>query len=436
MGLFDWLFGKSQKQKELEEKQKAEEARRQLEQEAERQQRLQAAKREEAKLREKEADQQRKLRAIKALEEQARQQQEAKLQQEKAERERQANILRQQKLDQDKQATQKRQQVLQEAQRQQAEQQRLAEEHRIALLKRRQEEVQRNFCETDTAYCADLNRLYERNQANFKFATIRSLTSDCGVWQELENGVKQLETYEQLNQYIFSYGLMHQAKLQQAYHSIFSTNHLPLIGQTIEIIDYGCGQGIGTICLIDYIKEQTNRNCNIAKVKLIEPSVLALKRAVLNTRYSLKSFDQPENVVAVNKELDDISTQDVETQTNTVKIHIFSNIIDVEDFDLYQLYHKIQSTQTGMNIFMCVSPNIMESRNQRLDRFQQYFVSQSSFAPIASRESDIPNPRNPEKSYKRYERIFKVQLGETATTTAPVILTRSSRFVGDDDLPF
>ena len=85
---------------------------------------------------------------------------------------------------------------------------------------------------------------------------------------------------------------------------------------------------------------------------------------------------------------------------------------------------------------MCVSPNIMESRNQRLDRFQQYFVSQSCFTPIASRESDIPNPRNPEKSYKRYERIFKVQLGESVTTTAPVLLTRSSRFVEDDDLPF
>ena len=433
MGLFDWLFGKSQKQKELEEKQKAEETRRHLEQEA---QRLQAAKREEAKLREKEAEKQQKLRALKALEEQARQQQEAKLQREKLERERQANILRQQKLDEEKQAAEKKQQVLREAQRQQAEQERLAEERRVALLKRQQEEAQRNFCETDTTYCADLNRLYERNPANFKFATIRSLTSDCGVWQELENGVKQLETYEQLNQYIFSYGLMHQAKLQQAYHSIFSNNHLPLSGQPIEIIDYGCGQGIGTICLVDYIKEQTNRNCNIEKVKLIEPSVLALKRAVLNTRYSLKSFNQPENIVAVNKELDDINSQDIDTQANVIKIHIFSNIIDVEDFDLYQLYHKIQSTQTGMNIFMCVSPNIMESRNQRLDRFQQYFVSQSSFTPIASRESDIPNPRNPDKSYKRYERIFKVQLGEIAQTTVPVILTRSSRFIGDDDLPF
>lgn len=436
MGLLDWLFGKSKKQKELEEKQKAEETRRQLEQEAERQQRVQAAKREEAKLREKEAEQQRKLHAIKALEEQARQQQEAQFQQEKAERERQANILRQQKIEQEKQAAQKRQQVLQEEQRQQAEKQRLAEEQRVALLKRQQEEVQRSFCETDTVYCADLNRLYERNPANFKFATIRSLTSDCGVWQELENGVKQLETYEQLNQYIFSYGLMHQAKLKQAYHSIFSNNHLPLSGQPLEIIDYGCGQGIGTVCFVDYIKEQTNRNCNIAKVKLIEPSVLALKRAVLHTRYSLKSFNQPENVFAVNKELDDVSLQDIGTQTDTIKIHIFSNIIDVEDFDIYQLYHKIQSTQTGMNIFTCVSPNIMESRNLRLDRFQQYFVSKSSFAHISSRESDIPNPRNPEKSYKRYERIFKVQLGEVVEATDPVILTRPSRFVENDDLPF
>ena len=263
MGLFDWLFGKSQKQKEFEEKPKAYEVKRQLESETQRAQQLQAA--EEESLWRYEVEQKQKRIEEKELEEKIKKQREAKLQQEQAEQKRQAIILRQQKLDQ-------------EARRQQAERERLAGELRIAsLLKRQQEEVQRNFCETDTTYCANLNRLYERNPTNFKFSTIRSLTKDCGVHHELQRGVKQLDSYEQLSHYIFAFGLMHQAKLQQAYHSVFSNNHLAMNGQSIEIIDYGCGQGIGTICLIDYIKEQTNRNCKIVNVKLIEPSILALR---------------------------------------------------------------------------------------------------------------------------------------------------------------
>ncbi|MCY7359061.1 MAG: hypothetical protein LH609_16700, partial [Rudanella sp.] len=324
-----------------------------------------------------------------------------------------------------------------EAQKQQeAQARRLAEESRIALLKQQQEGGQRNFCETGTSYCFDIQRLYERNPTNFKFPTIRSLTKDCGVHHELKNGVKQLDTYDQLSHYIFAYGLMHQAKLQQAYESIFSNNHLQLTGQRIEIIDYGCGQGIGTICFIDYLKEQTNCNCTITRVKLVEPSVLALKRAVLNISYSLKSINNQENILAINKELNGINQQDIETQNTTTKIHIFSNIIDVEGFDLYQLYHKILATQSAINIFICVSPNIMPSRNQRLDRFQQYFMNHPSFTPIDNRESDIPNPKSPDKSYKRYERLFKVQLGDAIIATNPVILSHSSRFTEDDDLPF
>ena len=202
---------------------------------------------------------------------------------------------------------------------------------------------------------------------------------------------------------------MHQAKLQQAYDAVFSNNHLPLTGQSIEIIDYGCGQGIGTICLIDYIKAKTNCNCTIERVRLIEPSALALKRAFLNVRHSLKSLGQSENVVAVNKEIDNLTSKDIETQHLTTKIHVFSNIIDVEDFELSDLYRNIEITQSGTNIFVCVSPNIMQSRNQRLDRFQGYFVNQKDFTIISGRESDIPNPRNPDKPYRRYERIFKVE---------------------------
>ena len=78
----------------------------------------------------------------------------------------------------------------------------------------------------------------------------------------------------------------------------------------------------------------------------------------------------------------------------------------------------------------------MASCNQRLDRFYRFFGNHNGFTLIANRESDIPNPRNPEKSYKRYERVFKVELSEIANAIEPTNLTHSNHFSEDDDMPF
>ncbi len=307
-----------------------------------------------------------------------------------------------------------------------------AEQQKLLLIKQIEEKKQLQYCEANTKYASTLNNIFQNNPANFNFASIRSICRHHDVWHELENGVAILTTYEQLSQYIFSYGNMHQAKLLQA----FQASNLQLDGQKVEIIDYGCGQGIGTIVMLDYLKQNTAFNFTIDRVKLIEPSELALKRAALNVRLSLKSANQNQNVYAVPKEIDDITLADIETNSQTVKVHIFSNILDVEDFSIYTLFNKIQSSQKGLNYFICVSPNIMQSRNERLDEFQGYFSNAST---ISQRESDIPNRSNSEKPYRRYERIFKVQIGQNATSksvTLPKIKTTTTNNYPLDDLPF
>lgn len=297
------------------------------------------------------------------------------------------------------------------------------ENFKIHLAKKDQQDI---FCEKGTIYCTEISAKYHINSSEFTFNTLRSLSRDHGVYDELERGVAKLDSYEQLSQYIFSFGLMHQAKLQQAFESLFSSSCLTLIGQNIEIIDYGCGQGVGVVCFVDYIKAYTNRNCSITEVKLIEPSELALKRAVLNVRYSLKSFNQSENVFAINKNFDKITQNDLVTQITTTKFHIFSNIIDVEDFNIRYLQEKISVTQQGINFFICVSPNTTQRRNQRLDWFQQQFINKGNVTPISNRETDIPNPRNTARPWKRYERIFKAQLHPQSELEIKY----------DDDLPF
>lgn len=271
--------------------------------------------------------------------------------------------------------------------------------------------IQQSFFETETPYSASIENIFNKNKENFQFDTIRSLSKDYGIFNELNRGVYQLETHELLGQYIFSYGKMHQGKLRQAFQSIFKNDHLQLNGQEIEIIDYGCGQGLGVICFLDYIKFHTNRNCKISKVKLIEPSELALKRAALNTRYVLHSFvDQLQNVYAIQKELDCISQSDLATQPNSIKIHIFSNIIDIECFDILNLTNKIKETQKGLNFFICTSPNIMQSRNKRMDAFQAELATIGIMKEISYRQDSIPNPNLNGKLWTRYERVFKINI--------------------------
>ena len=71
------------------------------------------------------------------------------------------------------------------------------------------------------------------------------------VYKNLERGTKLLETDEELCMYLFSFGNMHQAKIRKA------CNCLPLeqiCSKHFHIIDWGCGQGLASVCLLDILR--------------------------------------------------------------------------------------------------------------------------------------------------------------------------------------
>ncbi len=59
---------------------------------------------------------------------------------------------------------------------------------------------------------------------------------------------------------------------------------------------------------------------------------------------------------------------DVTSKIDTVKLHIFSNILDVAQVDLNSLAVLLKNSQKGANYFICVSPNF-SSAKQRIDKF-------------------------------------------------------------------
>jgi superfamily II DNA helicase RecQ len=183
------------------------------------------------------------------------------------------------------------------------------------------------------------------------------------LWRELTRGTALLNTHNHLCQYLFSFGNMHKAKLIDAFTNLPSET----FDKEIEIIDWGCGQGIGTILLFDFIRNKgiTNR---IRKITLIEPSKEALNRANLH----LQPFINGDiSLVQISSFFETISSEVLNGNSDRNVIHIFSNILDVVEIDLKSLANLVDSNVNSDNYLVCVGP--LNPTNKRIDAFYRYF---------------------------------------------------------------
>lgn len=187
----------------------------------------------------------------------------------------------------------------------------------------------------------------------------------------LEHGTAVLKTEEQCCAYMSAYGPMHRHKLMRA----LDENEFPYsdLAGGIEIYDWGCGQGIGTMAVVEKLRQHGMLK-KLRKVVLEEPSDVARDRAVIHVKKALE--DNNADVVAVSKYLPSdngdnshsITSISVEQPT---AIHIFSNILDIEAVSLKGVSKMI--TSSGQNhIVLCIGPaNLNESR---ILSFRNYFV--------------------------------------------------------------
>lgn len=203
---------------------------------------------------------------------------------------------------------------------------------------------------------------------NFSFKGMRDAAMFClptdkvrldQLYNELKRGTDILDDEDHLNMYLRSFGKMHQAKLNTTYKSY--PNLGEVVTGEVEVFDWGCGQGIATICLLDYLKREKH-SPKIKRVYLVEPSVPAVKRA----KDIIKCINEDIEVCVVNKVFDELSENDF-ISNSLSKIHLFSNILDVDLFDLPKFISLFQKVFTGVNHFLCVGPYY--SNSKRLDDF-------------------------------------------------------------------
>jgi len=229
-------------------------------------------------------------------------------------------------------------------------------------------------------------------------------------WQNLNQGVDLLDSQELMCQYIFSYGNMHEAKIQKALSSI--RNPKEVFNTDVAIVDWGCGQGLATVCFFDFLKSQGIPN-NTQKVILIEPSEQALKRAKLHTNIYIKDETK---IQLVNKYLDDVEKTDIETN-QSITVHFFSNILDVPQIDLKNLAQLVGENVSGEHYFFCVSP-LIEGRSHRLDAFYNYFDLPPVFSDFEQSENKLnllaedAHGKDVFRKYTLKLKVFKFEKGK------------------------
>ena len=228
----------------------------------------------------------------------------------------------------------------------------------------------------------------------------------------LNHGTAVLETEEQCCVYMSAYGPMHHHKLMRA----LDEHEFPYsdLSDGVEIYDWGCGQAIGTMAVIEKLRQHGMLG-KLRKVVLEEPSDVARNRAILHVKKTLGEYNA--EIIAVSKYLpsdygdnsNSITSIHVEQPT---AIHIFSNILDIETVSLKGVSKMITSSGKK-HIVLCVGPaNLKE---ERIRSFLNYFVENHIHVFTDFKNTNFgyhPDPNH--KAYGCFIRSFSYSLSSVS----------------------
>ncbi len=179
----------------------------------------------------------------------------------------------------------------------------------------------------------------------------------------LERGVAIYNNENQLDAYLAAYAVMHLQKL----NILFKNLPYNVLNQKFNIVDWGCGQGIATLTLLEFMKYYNISFDNIEQIILIEPSEVALKRAILHIKY----FYPNANIKRYNTVFNSFEKENLSIENNNTVLHLFSNVLDLKHIDLKRLY-KIISFLKNHSYVLMTSPSYVRARSQ-LDNFISLF---------------------------------------------------------------
>ena len=120
----------------------------------------------------------------------------------------------------------------------------------------------------------------------------------------------------------------------------------------------------------------------INSITLIEPSEIVIKRASLHCR----KFAPNVRIHTICKKINDVNSNDFNLECN-MRIHLFSNILDIDDYRVNHLTNVVDSLLSNNDYFVCVSPYINDIKSAKIQSFMKHFANHKSFTIYHDKEN-------------------------------------------------
>lgn len=183
----------------------------------------------------------------------------------------------------------------------------------------------------------------ELERESISFDRLRRDFAIDGLHDRLGRGRSILASPAELDSYLFSYGPM----TRRQWKAVLPEIVLP--EGRLQLIDYGCGQGLASALLFDHFG--LSLVDRLDQIVLVEPSDVALRRAMAIVACYRGHND---GIVCVNRLLADLNNDDLRGVVGRPVVHLFSNVLDIDAFDIHMLAGKMFRTR-GHHLVLAVS---------------------------------------------------------------------------------
>jgi hypothetical protein len=225
-----------------------------------------------------------------------------------------------------------------------------------ALLKfqaQQEEEFLNTICSVDFAdiFQANVDFFQDYLQSRFNYSSFSQRTA---------RAKNPLQQFDDLITYMALYGYAHYQRIYSIIHEAAVAAQLKKSqNSNVCVIDYGCGQGIATLAFMDHLIE-SNIQLKKLKVVLIEPSAVALNRAIHWIQKKAKHANIELELITHCCTFDELDENVLVQHINSAScFHLLSNILDMYSSGTFSLAHLVNIIKkpTSTSTLLAVSPN-------------------------------------------------------------------------------
>lgn len=171
--------------------------------------------------------------------------------------------------------------------------------------------------------------------------------------QKSERATRPLTCANEAQFYTAAYAMQH----YQSFMTLLQQGiGIKLNQGVLNVVDYGCGQGVATLALLDFIATQITTDICL-NIHLLEPSSIALNNAKELIIQRAKDLEIRINLTSQNTSMAHIHLPKHIIASEDSTVHLFSNVLDVVDvqLSLNSLAGQIRQMH-GQSIVLASSP--------------------------------------------------------------------------------